>query len=222
MKKSLIISVLFVLSLFLLAGCKSAGKAINMPVDPSQPGFGIERGVTGTTVTLQVYEQSLSATEIVIVAEKLPDGVSYVEGSASVAPMFHDSSLLIWLFAKNAPQALGVRTINDGIPNTISYMTNTAPATNEFLGKWGLKELNWEGNTLALSCTPSCAGKECGNDGCGGSCVNTCAAGEVCVSNQCATGCIDLVGLMNKVTEYLAGTTDLVDLMNAVQLYLDC
>jgi hypothetical protein len=36
-------------------------------------------------------------------------------------------------------------------------------------------------------CTPSCAGKTCGNDGCGGSC-GTCAAGKTC---SAAFACVD-------------------------------
>jgi hypothetical protein len=34
------------------------------------------------------------------------------------------------------------------------------------------------------TCTPNCAGKQCGDDGCGGSC-GTCASGQSCASNQC-------------------------------------
>jgi len=33
-------------------------------------------------------------------------------------------------------------------------------------------------------CTPSCTGKQCGSDGCGGSC-GTCSSGYTCVNNQC-------------------------------------
>jgi hypothetical protein len=33
-------------------------------------------------------------------------------------------------------------------------------------------------------CTPACAGKECGKDGCGGTC-GTCPEGELCVSDTC-------------------------------------
>ncbi|MGI9020519.1 MAG: hypothetical protein ACR2G3_07410 [Solirubrobacterales bacterium] len=33
-------------------------------------------------------------------------------------------------------------------------------------------------------CTPNCAGKECGDDGCGGSC-GSCGSGQVCQSGQC-------------------------------------
>jgi len=37
------------------------------------------------------------------------------------------------------------------------------------------------------SCTPSCAGKQCGSDGCGGTC-GTCPGGQTCTSGQCV-GC---------------------------------
>jgi len=34
------------------------------------------------------------------------------------------------------------------------------------------------------SCTPSCSGKQCGGDGCGGSC-GTCPSGKTCTAGQC-------------------------------------
>lgn len=37
------------------------------------------------------------------------------------------------------------------------------------------------------SCTPTCAGKVCGDDGCGGSC-GTCGSGELCAQGQCVIG----------------------------------
>ncbi len=41
------------------------------------------------------------------------------------------------------------------------------------------------------TCTPSCGGKQCGSDGCGGSCGN-CPGGFVCDGNgQCVSGCPD-------------------------------
>ena len=40
------------------------------------------------------------------------------------------------------------------------------------------------------ACTPDCAGKECGDDGCGGTCPPGCAAGEFCnPSGQCVPSC---------------------------------
>jgi agmatine/peptidylarginine deiminase len=40
------------------------------------------------------------------------------------------------------------------------------------------------GCAAGQGCTPSCAGKACGNDGCAGSC-GTCATGFLCQANQC-------------------------------------
>ena len=39
-------------------------------------------------------------------------------------------------------------------------------------------------------CAPNCAGRECGDDGCGGSC-GVCPAGSACAGGQCAPGCGD-------------------------------
>ena len=41
----------------------------------------------------------------------------------------------------------------------------------------------------STTCTPTCVGKQCGGDGCGGSC-GTCASGQVCSANgTCQTSC---------------------------------
>jgi hypothetical protein len=40
--------------------------------------------------------------------------------------------------------------------------------------------------TATPPCTPKCGRKQCGNDGCGGSC-GECAAGQVCRSGTCCT-----------------------------------
>jgi hypothetical protein len=39
---------------------------------------------------------------------------------------------------------------------------------------------------VCVVCTPDCSGKECGGDGCGGSC-GSCASPDVCQSNACTT-----------------------------------
>jgi hypothetical protein len=41
--------------------------------------------------------------------------------------------------------------------------------------------------TPTLTCTSSCAGKVCGDDGCGGSC-GACGNGEFCAQGQCVIG----------------------------------
>jgi hypothetical protein len=42
-------------------------------------------------------------------------------------------------------------------------------------------------NRSSSSCTPSCAGKVCGDDGCGGSC-GTCGPTQLCAQSQCVVG----------------------------------
>ncbi len=44
------------------------------------------------------------------------------------------------------------------------------------------------------SCTPNCAGKNCGSDGCGGSC-GSCNAGYSCVSGQCIQAVSNLINI---------------------------
>jgi hypothetical protein len=47
---------------------------------------------------------------------------------------------------------------------------------------------------VVAGCTPSCTGKTCGDDGCGGSC-GSCAVGQVCSSGKCqasGSGCGDV------------------------------
>ena len=38
-------------------------------------------------------------------------------------------------------------------------------------------------------CTPSCSGKECGPDGCGGTCGHACTAPQVCALGACSASC---------------------------------
>ena len=56
-------------------------------------------------------------------------------------------------------------------------------------GEWGgtnfnCEEFDWDGGDCA-PCVPSCEGKECGSDGCFGSCGD-CAEGMFCVGYQCS------------------------------------
>ncbi len=52
-----------------------------------------------------------------------------------------------------------------------------------------------------IACTPSCAGRRCGDDGCGGSC-GFCAAGETCAAHDCTQAtlqaCPVLVACLNE------------------------
>jgi hypothetical protein len=51
-------------------------------------------------------------------------------------------------------------------------------------------------------CIPNCSGKECGSDGCGGSC-GSCASGDLCNSNwQCTNFSYLKIGIVNYATGY--------------------
>jgi hypothetical protein len=54
------------------------------------------------------------------------------------------------------------------------------------------------GTNGGASCTPNCAGRDCGDpDGCGGRCQGPCFACEVCVNGACQPGCADGLCLAN-------------------------
>ena len=47
------------------------------------------------------------------------------------------------------------------------------------------------GAIKSVTCTPSCTNKACGDDGCGGSCTNTCNSTQTCSGYSCITaGCV--------------------------------
>ena len=52
---------------------------------------------------------------------------------------------------------------------------------------------NTADNACVASCTPSCAGKECGDNGCGGAC-GVCAAGSSCRDFRCVSTCVPSCG----------------------------
>ncbi len=57
--------------------------------------------------------------------------------------------------------------------------------TNADCAQMGINFLcNLDNNTC--ECLPSCAGKCCGDDGCGGTCENICPAGQTCNADSCA------------------------------------
>lgn len=51
-----------------------------------------------------------------------------------------------------------------------------------------------DGAEAGFSCTPSCGGNSCGDDGCGGSC-GTCGGGWVCTGTSCAVVSAGMVGV---------------------------
>ncbi|MBU3926113.1 hypothetical protein KJ763_03025, partial [Patescibacteria group bacterium] len=95
------------------------------------------------------------------------------------------------------------QTINFG---ALSAGTHTieiyaSPAPNHFM-------FDWFNLTAISTCTPNCAGKTCGDDGCGGSC-GVCSVGYICqnsacVSNQTTATCTDSDGGINKSVKGIA------------------
>lgn len=218
MKKNLLKFVLIVLTLSFLVGYITTSKAIEMPADPNEPGFGIERTAQGNTITLIIYEQALPFNEIILIAEKLPEGVNYIAGSASVIPFYNDGTLIAWLFAKTIPQQLGERTITNRIPATITYQTSLATSNTGIKGKWAVKELSTEGDIISPGCERDCTGRECGSDGCGGSC-GSCQSGYTCSNGQCGSGGATIMDVLNGITQYKAGTISIMQLLNIIGQY---
>jgi hypothetical protein len=79
-----------------------------------------------------------------------------------------------------------------GVP--LSSLLNTADAEAKKKGKKKRKKKSKKSNDGVTSppppgvtCTRNCAGKVCGDDGCGGSC-GTCGAGQLCAQGQCVLG----------------------------------
>jgi hypothetical protein len=228
MKKNVILAV-FILLVFSLAGCRTSGKAIAMPSNPSEPGFGIERTVNGNTVTLTIYQQALPSDELLLVTDLLPDGVNYISGSiyidygqgpVNVEPIVPDNTLVALLFAKTVPYQHGERTINYKIPNKITYQTNVAnPSNSAFTGKWALYRLDLEDYIKVANCVSDCTDKVCGNDGCGGSC-GTCQSGYTCSNGKCVSGgTVGIMDVLNAITKYKNGSITILNLLNIIEQY---
>ena len=78
----------------------------------------------------------------------------------------------------------------EGIIDSVRIM-NRALTADEFLHHPLTNAING-----GFPCTPNCAGKDCGYDGCGGSC-GECGEGEICQSGQCSacpSGMVELDG----------------------------
>jgi hypothetical protein len=79
-------------------------------------------------------------------------------------------------------------------------------------------------------CTPYCAGKSCGDDGCGGSCPPGCPSGQSCMSGVCQSACahaadtdckdcISITELNAYIGQWLSGSAQISDLMDAIRLW---
>ena len=181
-------SVLFLLIALMLAlqacGIQTTGKSIQ---PPSGRAFAVERSIDADKVTLKFFMDpaKVSQSEIVLIAEKVPDGATIISGSASIPPDFSSDTILVWLFAKNTPAQLGSLSVSKPIPNTLTYKF-TGTATTGFLGKYGLKEVNEEGliTDAAGVCTQVIV---CGTDG--KTYTNSCAVQSAGVNVACTQAC---------------------------------
>jgi len=80
-----------------------------------------------------------------------------------------------------------VKDINCGYSNSLSGTGNKADATKVLLpSTCGLMTMTF--TACDPICTPSCTGKTCGDDGCGGVC-GSCVAGQTCSAGKCAVSC---------------------------------
>jgi hypothetical protein len=85
-----------------------------------------------------------------------------------------------------AGTSLGCGTVPGANYHTLA-LTMTAGESVLVIASLPVTSLGYRAATYALSittCTPSCSGKACGDDGCGGSC-GTCPGTQSCVSGQC-------------------------------------
>ena len=77
-----------------------------------------------------------------------------------------------------------VVTINSGAtPGTYSLKFEIKP------GSHASRYVEISGVVVDDSCVPNCSGKDCGDDGCGGSC-GSCSSGQTCSSGQCVDTCV--------------------------------
>ena len=195
--RKIIITLTMLVVLFSFVGCQKTGKAYLQPGEV----MSVERTVSGNDVTLGIaYDSGLiDANEIIIVADKLPDGVTFV--SANPTADISSGQVVVWLFAKNPPQTLGSMTIDKGIPSTITYTTTgTAVAGSTFRGKWGLKIANIEGLFIGDEGGPICISDA------------DCQTGYGCIGGTCVPGGSDY-DLNND------GRVDLIDLTATLDMW---
>ena len=147
-KKSLLTILLFLL---LLTSCKL--EKLGKTITPSEY-IKITRSVLDNTVALDIETNPslMDNNEIIILTEKLPEGMNYVYDSASTEPSYSSDQTLMWLFTKNPPKTLGLFDIKSNIPKQIIYEIKGTPL-GSFKGKWGLKHQNIGGLTIGGSQT---------------------------------------------------------------------
>ncbi|MBI2576917.1 hypothetical protein HYV84_06895 [Candidatus Woesearchaeota archaeon] len=216
-KRSSYAFFLLIALMLVLQACdiRTAGKSIQ---PPSGRGFAVERSVNADRVSLQFFTDppKISQSEIVLIAEKVPDGSTIVPGSATIPPDFSSDTLLVWLFAKTPPVQLGSLSVSKPIPTSLTYRF-TGTGNTGFIGKYGLKEFDEEGliTDAAGVCTQVIV---CGTDGI--TYTDTCGVQRAGVSVKCqqACPCPGVTGGSFDVDG--SGTFDINDVFVAINNYV--
>jgi hypothetical protein len=159
MKKNILYIILIITTISLLFGCEiqTAGQATQEPDQTvtleAGEKFAVFRTIGTDEVQLDMNFANLQSQEIVIVADRVPDGVSidYTQTITPTPSAFSDASLIVWMFTDNPdagnPVTIGGITVDQDIPSRIIYKTTgsivdpCAPATQNcvYRGKWGLE-----------------------------------------------------------------------------------
>ena len=93
------------------------------------------------------------------------------------------------LFPDGTSEYADIALSDAGTTKTITISRSSASSSCSFSGTYqfaGESKNNFATQTISITrtCTPSCSGKSCGDNGCGGSC-GTCSSGLTCNAGQC-------------------------------------
>lgn len=163
------IVIMIILLIIIMQGRKEAKKVVGESVIRSLP----SSASPGEQITITLTATGTTGDYFAIVRDNIPSGWTYVSGGAL-----------------EGTQVKGILSSLTG--SSLTYILQApASGTHTFSGTYQFTDdvnpLTIGGDTqISISgvCTPDCTGKECGDDGCGGSC-GICPSGENCVSGTC-------------------------------------
>lgn len=125
------------------------GSSTPSPPQPECPGISRDISCSTNTVDLYISSSCIASNEIIMIAERIPDGTDIVAGSwGGSAPTYYDANrgIMVWLLARNIPQITleGVGTeVTQLIPSKISYSYSGTPSS-EFKGKFAIETSDTE------------------------------------------------------------------------------
>ena len=143
--------------------------------------FGAQRSISGEEMTITL---DVTGTNNYIVKETIPSGVT-VSNVGQGGVYNSEKGFVKWVKTDISTTVLTYSFAGNGLITGV--MTGGNPAVEKTI-------------TQKSDCTPSCTNKQCGLDGCGGQCPNTCAgaltcdqAKELCVAGNpvCGNNIID-------------------------------